>query len=192
MELHAKTLTEQDLRDAHDQPVSLAHGDFSNCVFTKCDFTDRDLTGASFIDCTFDHCNLSNVRVDNASFQNVRFTGCKLLGLAFTRVNALLISWIFEDCQLSFCNFSALNMKGSQFLACEIKECDFMNVNLTGADFAKSDLVMSRFPGTNLEKANLVGAKNYYLDPTKTKLKGARFAYPEVLALLEGFGIVVE
>ena len=44
----------------------------------------------------------------------------------------------------------------------------------------------------NLEKSNFVGAKNYYLDPLKTKLKGAKFSYPEVLALLEGFGVKVE
>lgn len=192
MELHAKTITEQDLRDAHGQPTSLAHGDFSNCVFRKCDLTDRDLTGASFIDCVFDHCNLSNGRVDNASFQNVRFAGCKLLGLAFTRLNSLLISWTFVDCQLSFCNFNSLQLKGSQFLGCEIKECDFMNANLTGAVFTGCDLPLTRFPGANLEKADFTGAKNYYLDPLKTKLKGAKFNYPEVLALLEGFGITVE
>jgi len=192
MELHAKTVTDHDLQDKLGQPISLAHGDFSNCVFKKCDLTDRDLTGASFIDCVFDHCNLSNARVDNVSFQNVRFTGCKLLGLAFTRLNSLLISWTFEDCQISFCNFSSLNLKDSKFMACEVKECDFMNSNLTGADFAKSDLVMTRFPGANLEKSNFVGAKNYYLDPLKTKLKGAKFSYPEVLALLEGFGVKVE
>jgi uncharacterized protein YjbI with pentapeptide repeats len=192
MEYHAKTFTESDLYDAHGRPLSLAHGDFSSCVFKKCDLTGGDLSGATFADCTFDHCNLSNTRIDKVSFQNVRFAGCKLLGLAFTRINSLLISWTFEDCHISFCDFTTLQMKGSQFLACEVKECDFMNANLADSSFTKCDLGLTRFPGANLEKANFTGAKNYYLDPMKTKLKGAKFSYPEALALLEGFGIIVE
>jgi hypothetical protein len=43
-----------------------------------------------------------------------------------------------------------------------------------------------------LEEANFVGAKNYFIDPTKNRVKKARFSQPEVLELLAGFKIVIE
>jgi uncharacterized protein YjbI with pentapeptide repeats len=49
----------------------------------------------------------------------------------------------------------------------------------------------SKFQNTNLANADLRTAKNYYIDPTHNKLKGARFSYPEVLSLLIPFGINV-
>jgi uncharacterized protein YjbI with pentapeptide repeats len=112
--------------------------------------------------------------------------------VVFTKISPLLISWIFTKCTIAFCDFSHLDIKKSQFLDCEIRETDFLYSNLTGSDFRDSDLNTSKFNNTNLEKTNFIGAKNYYIDPTCNKLKQARFSYPDVLSLLDPFGIKVE
>lgn len=93
---------------------------------------------------------------------------------------------------LSLCDFSDLEIKGSEFLECEIRETYFINTNLTNANFSKSDLQASKFQNTNLEKANFVDALNYYIDPITNKIKQARFSYPGVLSLLENFKIKIE
>ena len=72
------------------------------------------------------------------------------------------------------------------------RKTDFVNANLAKSDFRDSDLQASKFQNTNLENANLVGAKNYYIDPTQNKLKKAKFSSPGVLSLLAGFEIEIE
>jgi hypothetical protein len=37
-----------------------------------------------------------------------------------------------------------------------------------------------------------VGAINYAVDPTRNKVKKARFSLPEVVGLLQAFGVVVD
>jgi uncharacterized protein YjbI with pentapeptide repeats len=67
-----------------------------------------------------------------------------------------------------------------------------MRANLAGSDFSGSNLQLSKFQDTNLERANFVGARDYYINPMCNKLKQARFSYPEVLSLLDTFGVELE
>jgi uncharacterized protein YjbI with pentapeptide repeats len=85
-----------------------------------------------------------------------------------------------------------LDIKQTLFKNSTIQECDFISTNLTGCNFSGSNLRASRFQNTNLERADVTRARDYFIDPTTNKLKGARFSYPDVLGLLEGFGIKVE
>lgn len=192
MEFQAQTFDDRTLHELLDRPGGLTESDFSRCLFKKLDLSGRDLSGASFVDCAFTNCNLSNVKVGGCSFQNVSFTGCKVMGVDFSRISTLLVSWSFKDCNISLCDFRGLGMKNSRFLDCQVGECDFLNVNLADSDFSGSDLRASRFQNANLEKADFTRARNYYVDPTTNRLKHARFSYPEVLALLSGFNIKVE
>lgn len=166
--------------------------EFTNCRFLKCDLSASVFINSVFTNCKFTECNLSNVKVDGASFNDVLLENSKLLGINFTKINTLLINWSFKNCLISLCDFSNLEIKNTKFLDCEIKENVFIKCDLSGCEFKNSGLSGSRFQNCNLEKADFRSAKNYYLDPTINKLKGARFSYPEVLSLLEGFGVKVE
>jgi uncharacterized protein YjbI with pentapeptide repeats len=163
--------------------------EFVNCVFKKCDFSEANFSEAVFIDCSFIDCNLSNIKITNSSWQGVVVDGCKLTGIVFSEVSTLLINWSFKKCLMDFCDFNKLEIKGSKFIACDIKETNFTNCNLAQADFSESSLSGSKFVNNNLEKADFSGAKNYYIDPTANKIKGAIFSYPEALSLLGGFEI---
>jgi uncharacterized protein YjbI with pentapeptide repeats len=120
------------------------------------------------------------------------FEKCKLLGIRFTVIDAFLINWVFKECVIMICDFGDMDIRGSKFLNCEMKEADFINTNLICADFAGSSLQLCKFYHANLEKVNFVGALNYYINPIDNKLKQAKFSYPEVLSLLDTFGIEVE
>ncbi|MFA6428462.1 MAG: pentapeptide repeat-containing protein [Candidatus Buchananbacteria bacterium] len=192
MELSASTFENQTWQNLACLNQDLRHKEFVGCVFKKCDFSNSQFSDSAFINCTLVDCNLANIKVDGCSFQEVAFENCKLVGVIFNKINTLLLRWAFKNCIITLCNFSLLDIRHSKFTGCEIKETDFIKTNLSGADFAKADLRGSRFQNTNLEKANFVGAKNYFIDPTGNKLKQARFATPEVLALLVPFGIKIE
>jgi uncharacterized protein YjbI with pentapeptide repeats len=170
----------------------LSRKEFSNCRFEKCDFSGCKFSGSLFVDCVFSGCDLSNIKVDSCGFQNVEFDGCKLLGVIFEEIKSIFIKWAYKKCSIALCDFSHLNMKNSRFLECTIRETDFVDSDLAGSDLSGSDLQSSKFQNTNLEKADFRGAKNYYIDPTRNKLKQALFSYPEVLSLLASFGIKVE
>ncbi|MDR2936506.1 MAG: pentapeptide repeat-containing protein, partial [Rikenellaceae bacterium] len=63
---------------------------------------------------------------------------------------------------------------------------------LTGAVLDGCDLTGAVFGGTGLEKADLRTAWGYVIDPSTNRIRGARFAYPAVLGLLDAYGIDVE
>lgn len=192
MNFAAATFDKENFNNIACLQEDLRNKEFSDCVFKKCDFSGSDFSGSSFMDCTFLDCNLSNIKVNGCRFQGVNFTNCKLLGIIFALINTFLIKWSFQKCIVALCDFSDLNIKDSKFLHCELRENDFVNTNLAKCDFFESDFAASKFQNANLEEANLVGAKNYYIDPKQNRLKQARFSYPEVLSLLDTFGIKIE
>lgn len=192
MELASKTFENQMFHDILCQGQDLRDKEFSDCTFKKCNFSESDFSNSTFVDCSFADCDLSNIKVKNCAFRNVAFENCKLLGITFDHINAFLLSWRFSKCLISFCVFSGLDMRHSQFIDCVIRETEFSDVDLQETDFSNSDLEASRFQNTDLRKAIFKDAKNYYIDPTLNKLKGAHFAYPEVLSLLVGFGIKID
>lgn len=173
-------------------PSPLSLQEFSDCTFQQCDFSNHDLSGAIFIDCTFTDCNFSNTKIKDSSWQTAIFNNCKLLGLGFSEINALLVDWKFIECRIELCYFNEMNIKNSHFLDCDIIESDFTKADLTSSAFTNSSLKKSIFQNTDLSKTDFLGATNYYIDPTQNKLTKASFAMPEVLALLGGFGIEIK
>ncbi|HQF36992.1 MAG TPA: pentapeptide repeat-containing protein, partial [Candidatus Dojkabacteria bacterium] len=72
------------------------------------------------------------------------------------------------------------------------KKCDFTGSTLKEASFRRSDLFEAVFQNTILEKADFRKAKNYCFEISNNRCKNAMFSYPEVLALLKPFKIVIE
>ena len=48
------------------------------------------------------------------------------------------------------------------------------------------------FSRCDLQKADFREATGYRIDPSDNQMKGARFSFPDVIALLNGFGLVIE
>ena len=74
----------------------------------------------------------------------------------------------------------------------QAKSCDFSESSLREANFSKTDLSETNFHHANCEKASFSDAKQYYIDPSVTKLKDAIFSYPEALSLLNSFNIKID
>lgn len=192
MDFSLPVFSKQNFNNLSCPGQELIDKEFSNCIFKKCDFSESNFSNTSFIDCEFVNCNLSNIKVTNCNFQGVTFEGCKLLGTRFSTIDSFLITWIFKNCGITLCDFSDLEIKDSKFLNCDLKEVDFINTDLTGSDFSGSSLLQCKFYHTNLEKTNFVEAVDYYINPVDNKVKGAQFSYPNVLGLLDCFGVKVE
>lgn len=77
------------------------------------------------------------------------------------------------------------------FKSCKIFECDFSLANCYQANFENSDLTRSLFQDTDIRKADFTSAINYSIHPERNKIRGARFAYPGLLGLLDAFQIKV-
>ena len=44
----------------------------------------------------------------------------------------------------------------------------------------------------DLQKADFREASDYAIDPSANQMQGARFSFPDVVALLNGFGLKIE
>lgn len=74
---------------------------------------------------------------------------------------------------------------------CSIVAVDFMGTDLTEVVFDNCDLYRSEFGKANANKANFKTSYNYTIDPTKTKIKKAKFSLNGVKGLLFKHEIVV-
>lgn len=95
-------------------------------------------------------------------------------------------------CDLSYSLFSDVNLSESIFNECKIYESDFSDSILTKSTFKGSDLLRTKFFNTDLRDCDFTKSKNYFFNPGENKCKGSKFNQPEVLSLLESFGIKIE
>ena len=189
-----KNLTEIDptdhtLKDLVNENLKLHHSSYANCKFLNCQFSGVDFTASDFTDCVFDHCEINLPILNNVGLKSASFKNCKLIGVDFSRCNASFLNLSFEDCLIDTCNFSGLKLKATPFPRCIIRETRFVESFLEEACFDGSDMEDTVFHQCNLQKASFVNARNYWIDPTTNKLKGATFSLPEAISLLAGLGI---
>lgn len=172
-------------------PEDLFETSFSNCIIKNIDFSGREMQGSEWDSCEFFECNLSNPLIAESSFDSCEFTHCKLLGISFYECRQLRFDFYFSECQLIQCNFSELNMQKSRFLGCDIADCSFQEANLTGSSFEDSRFRECIFHHSKLQRCSFKNASGYCIDPSTNQVKGAKFSAPEVLNLLQGFGIEI-
>lgn len=177
--------------------ATLTGAQFESCVFDRCSFAGATFHRCRFIDCRFLTCDLGNVLVPNSHFAGTHFERCKLVGVDFTHAGAseaarLMLSFSFDGCMLDYASFFGLRLRDLQMTGCHAHSTDFTEADLSGADLSRSDLVDAAFSRAVLEHATLTGATGYAIDPTVTRVKGARFSLPEAMALLRPFDVVIE
>ena len=182
---------EQEFNGQDFTKTGLPKGEYEACRFTHCELANTDLTGTRFIDCDFSACNLSLAKLPQTVFQDVVFTGCKLLGLRFDQCSGFL-SFRFDHCILNHASFYGTKLKGTHFLHTQLQEVDFTDADLATAVFDHCDLTKAVFENTALQKADFRTARHYSLDPEKNRLKGALFSLPEVIGLLDKYGIRID
>jgi fluoroquinolone resistance protein len=120
-----------------------------------------------------------------------RTANCKLLGLHFDDCNTFLLSFQFDDCLLNYSSFYQLKLKNTRFRNCVLHEVDFVEADLSGAVFQNCDLNLAVFENTILEGADFVAAHNFTIDPTKNRIKKAKFSFQNLVGLLTEFGIEI-
>jgi len=119
------------------------------------------------------------------------FGKCKLMGVNFYSCDQTLLDVEFDGCRMTACNFSGLSMKKSVFRSCEIKDSYFQDAFLQEADFSGSIFSNTLFHNSDLQKASFYKARGYSMDPRANKVQKAVFSVPDVLALVESFGIII-
>ena len=171
--------------------------EFDQCVFDRCVFSRSVFAHCRFTSCRFIGCDLSNIGVPSSRFRDVRFEATKLLGVDWTKANAMAeahgpTSLSFVDCVVDLSSFFGLNLRGAVMERCSAKEVDLSEADLRDAVCRGTDFTGAKFHATNLERADLREAMNYAIDPRANRVKGARFSLPEAVALLRGLDIVIE
>lgn len=169
----------------------LSHSSFMNCTFENCNFTGSIWNNGIFSNCFFNSCNLSLVKLENCRLQHVLFTDCKIVGAEFYKCEKKFFSINSKNCLILYCNYSDLNMKRASFQKSKIKESFFTATCLVEADFTHADLQGTIFHQSDLSKADFRNAINYVIDPQTNKVKEAKFSFPEVTGLLNGFEIEI-
>lgn len=173
------------------QAESFAGAEFERCTFRNGRWMEADLRKSVFIECAFEQCDLSNAQVDRTGFRQVIFRGCKLLGIPFDRSHPFLLAFGFEQCRLDFAILRSLALKDTTFKHCSLVEVDLSGADLRQAVFDDCDLAGAVFDETELTGADLRTARNFLIDPTRNRIKGAHFDLHGLPGLLAQYGIKV-
>lgn len=172
---------------------TLEGADFTNCVFNRCNFSQAKLKKDAFEACTFNHCNFNNTQLVNTILRGSTFHTCSFIGVDFSTIpQTLPLLLSFLDCNLEYAHLSAMRLEKSHFKNCKLTEADFSETQLCESSFEFSELTRTIFHHTNLTRCDFRGAVNYSFDARQNQLKGARFSEPEVMNLLNSFGIIIE
>lgn len=165
--------------------------EFENCRFEKCRFTECIFDNCRFIDCIFIACSISAAKPFNSKFDSVLFKDSKVMGFDWTKSRSVnTVS--FENCDLSYSNFSFMKLPNLSLLKCIAKEVNFNEADLTGSIFTETDFLETVFSHTNLTKADFRKAINYGIDFNFNVLKKAKFSLPEATSLLRSLDIELE
>jgi fluoroquinolone resistance protein len=164
---------------------------FENEEFKGIDFTHHQLKSVEFYHCKFTNCNLANQSLINASFQEPVFDSCKLLGINWCAVKRLGQPK-FLNSKLDLSIFNRMKLKKAEFINCSMKDVDLSEADLSSGIFTDSILSNSNFDGAIITGTDFRNSKDYFIDPRKTKIKGAKFSYPDVLSLITALGAEVD
>lgn len=185
-------ISDQDFKNENYAIDFLTIGEYENCHFVNCNFADSELSEIVFIDCSFKNSDLSNAKLRNTSFQNAIFDECKMLGLRFEDCNPFLFAIRCNSSVLNFSSFFKVSLKNTGITNCQLQDIDFTEADCSQADFSASDFTSSNFYQTNLQAADFRTSINYIIDPTKNRVKKAKFSRNNLFGLLHSFGVIVE
>ena len=172
--------------------TSFIGSEYNGCRFQNCNFVTGNLAGGLFINCHFENCDMANCLVEKTGFQKVHFHECRMIGIQFDKCNPFLLSMNLIECQLNFCSFYKLKLKGASFQGSTMVEVDLSEADLTNAILEGCDLTRATFDRTNLTGAHLRNAYGYSIDPLNNKITKAYFSRGGLSGLLDSFRINID
>ncbi len=170
----------------------LALGEYEHCRFVNCNFSETNFSHFRFAETQFEGCNLSMVKLGDTAFQDILFKNCKLLGLRFDHCHPFLLTMQFENCLLNLSSFYKLKLSKTNWVNCQLHEVDFTETDCSQAIFTQCDFAQSIFDNSILDKADLRTSFNYSIDPTRNRIKKAKFSAAAVVGLLKHLDIIIE
>ncbi|MFT3796007.1 pentapeptide repeat-containing protein [Flavobacterium sp.] len=166
--------------------------EFEGCTFNRCDFSRCTFLAVTFIDCVFNDCIFNGAKINYVALRTVTFNRCQIKEVNFAMCDKLIFEIAFNNCTLDFSKFYTLKIKGTVFTDCSVIAVDFMGADLTSVVFDRCDLYRSEFSKAILNKADLRTARNYTINPQRSKIKKARFSLEGLKGLLAHHDIVVQ
>jgi len=177
---------------ADDLDQVFRHTEFENCQFNGCDMSARDLAKFVFVDCQFTNCNLGLAKLTGTVMRDCLFTGCKMTGIGFEAAQAFGFSARFDQCLLDHSSFYQRKLVKTTFTGCRLTGVDFTDCDLEKSVFDDCDLQDATFDNSNLEQCDFRTSKNFSINPSRNRIKKARFSIDGLPGLLEQFNIIIE
>lgn len=170
--------------------------EFVDCKFINCTFENCKIFKCSLSECVFYRCSIISLEAEYSHIQFAEFECCNLVGVNW---NELLpvgklskpISKLLE-CHLKYNTFTEMTFVKFDFSGSEISDSMFAKCKLTESNFSKCRLDRTEFFECDMRNANFYEALGYKVDIFTSKLKGAKFSFPEVVNLLSGLGIKID
>lgn len=174
--------------------AALAGNEFDGCTFVSCDLTEASLRGAQLYDCHFERSELPLVDLTEASLRGVTFDRCRLTGvdIGVLARDPLGVEASFRGCDLSFALFRKLDLTRFSFEECIFNRAEFKSCHMPAVAFDGCDLTSCLFDECDLTRADLRTARNYFISPTRNRIKGLRASVPEALSFLAAIDVVLE
>lgn len=164
--------------------------EYYDCTFRNCDFHELMISNTRFENCEFIECNFSLAVFTNAVYDAI-FDHCHMLGCSFAGLNAFSGGLQFIGCNLNYSNYSQIRMKGMHFSECQMMEASFADAEVKNSTFAACNLERTDFDGADITQCDFATSYNYTVNPTRTKLRKARFSKDQLEGLVAHLGIVV-
>lgn len=170
--------------------------EYDDCIFEKCQFTEVKMIGCIFNQCEFRDCEFKLVKFDHCRMQNASFYNSLLMGINWDELQGggakSFPVETFSKCVLKYNNFIKAYLTKFDFSTCTIMDCYFLECTLMKANF--KDVVFKRtsFSECNMSESDFRGAIDYSIDLLTSKIKKAKFSFPEVIALLDSLDISIE
>ena len=176
--------------------TSVSCCDFTDCEFVDCTFENVQVVSCSFLDCIFTNCRFINVSGQRSIMRSSQFSACYLATVNWNHWSSGSNFYdpftSFKKCHLKYNQFTEMNLNKFDFSGCEIVDSLFGDCKLASSSFKGCKLEKTEFFRCDLSKTDFRDATGYRIDILTTKLKGARFSFPEVVNLLSSLGIKIE
>lgn len=170
--------------------------EYDDCVFEKCQFTEVNMVACIFNTCVFRDCEFKLIKFDHCRMQNASFHSSLLMGINWDELQAREAKSFpvetFKNCILKYNNFIHAYLTKFDFSTSTLMECFFLECTLVKANFRNVVFKHTNFSECNLTESDFRGAEGYAIDILNSKIKKAKFSFPEVISLLDALEITIE
>ena len=185
------------IKEQKYQGILKEHCRFVDCTFENCSFEDCKIIGCTFVNCSFHNCSIISPALQYSEIKNAVFQKCNLIGIHCW--NELLPAGKYghsidqlKDCYLKYHSFVEMPFRKFDFSGNTIQESIFEECDLQESNFVGCGLESTQFFRCDMRKADFRDARGYVIDVPSSKIKQARFSFPEVVNLLNSLEIKID